>query len=284
VKRLACAIASALVAVSSTARADHVPGHGSSEAVRNLNSLGGGSGAASSRMLLLQEFSHSTRTLAPNTTYTTSLLGEYAPHRWFSFGAQLPLLVIDEAATSPRAGFGNLRIVTRITLHADKLFHRVLSFGVNAVFPTRTVVFTVDPGKTWVQAPYVVFTRNYRRAFWQIFATVPIETRPAGTAIDVSAAGQGGYRFWGKLAPSAGVILTVRAASWCRRPEARATLCKDGRTTEIERSMGTTIVAGNFGLSWTFQDWGMLFANVQVPFTPRRDFDVAGAIGLQALF
>lgn len=266
------------------ARADHVPGHGASEAVRSLNSLGGGSGAASSRILVLQEFSRTSRSLTPNRTYTTSILGEYAPHPWFSFGAQVPMLVVDEDRERARVGLGNLRVVTRVTLHADKLYHHVLSFGVNATFPTRTVRFSVDPGKTWVEAPYVVFTRNYRRAFWQVFATTPIETRPAGTAIDISAAAQGGYRFWGRLAPSAGVLATVRAATWCRDPSGDAKICKGGRVTEIERSMGTTIVAATFGLSWAFTRWGMLAGTVQVPLTPRRDFDVAGSLSFQASF
>lgn len=277
-------VALGVMASAREARADHVPGHGASEAVRNLNSLGGGSGAASSRLMLIEEFARSSRALAPNTTYTTSLLGEYAPSRWFSFGAQIPMIVLDETRSSTRTGLGNIRVITRLTLHGDKLFHRVLSVGVNAVFPTRTVVLSVDPGRTWAQAPYLVFTRNYRRAFWQVLATVPIETRPAGTAIDVSAAAQGGYRFWGKLAPSAGVLVTVRAASWCRRPVGRAQLCEAGRVTEIERSMGTTIAAATFGLSWTFADWGMLAGTVQVPMTPRRDFDIAGSLSLQASF
>jgi len=277
-------VAVLLLALPCTARADHVPGHGASEAVRSLNSLGGGSGAASSRVLVLQEFSRSRRSLTPNRTYTTSLLGEYAPHRWFSFGVQIPLLVLDEDHRPARVGLGNLRVVTRVTLHADKLFHHVLSFGVNGTFPTRTVAFSVDPGKTWIAAPYVVFTRNYRRAFWQVFATTPIETRPAGTAIDISAAAQGGYRFWGVLTPSAGVLASVRALTWCREPDGSAALCKRGRVTEIERSMGTTLVAATFGLSWSFARWGMLAGTVQVPLTPRREFDIAGSLAFQAAF
>ncbi len=268
----------------SIAHADHTPGHGASEAVRNLNSLGGGTGAAVSRILVLQEASRSKRSsLVPHSAYVTSILGEYSPQPWVSFGAQLPLQIIDEDLEAPEVGLGSVRLLTRVTLHADKLFHRVLSFGVNATLPTRTVRFTTDPGHTWVLSPYAVFTRNYHRAFWQVLAVAPIETRPAGTAIDLSAGAQGGYRFWGKLAPSAGLLAVVRVASWCRDPDGGAAFCRAGRVTELDREIGTTAVYVTGGLSWSFASWGMLAASVQVPVTPRRDFDVGGSLGLQAV-
>jgi hypothetical protein len=281
-KRIAiCLVIAILPAI---AHADHVPGHGASDAVRTLNSFGGGTGAATSRVMLLQEASRSTQTLSPSSSYTTSLIGEYAPHRWFSFGMQLPLQVIDEPNARAKVGLGNVRVLTRLTLHADKLYHRVLTFGVNAGFPTRTVRFTVDPGKTWSQAPYVVFTRNYRRPFWQVFASTPIETRPAGTAIDVALAAQGGYRFLGVLTPSAGLLMTVRTASWCRTPQGDSHFCRGGRVTEVDRPIGSTALYVTFGLSWAFTRWGLLAAAAQVPVTPKRDFVAAGMLSFQASF
>jgi hypothetical protein len=272
-----------LAALPTVARADHAPGHGASEAVRSLNSLGGGTGAAVSRIMLLQEASDSrTSTLTPHGGYVTSILGEYSPHAWFSFGVQVPLQIVDEPQVPARVGLGNLRVSTRVTLHADKLFHRILTFGVNATFPTRTVTFTTDPGRTWTTAPYAVFTRNYHRPFWQIFATVPIETRPAGTAIDLGVGAQGGYRFWGKLAPSAGLLVNTRLASWCRRVDGGADFCREGRVTEIERPLGATALYVTGGLAWTFAPWGTLAASVQVPVTAVRDFDVGGSLGLSA--
>jgi hypothetical protein len=282
VKRIAIGLVIALL--PAIARADHLPGHGASDAVRTLNSFGGGTGAATSRVMLLQEASRSTQTLSPSSSYTTSLIGEYAPHRWFSFGMQLPLQVIDEDNARAKVGLGNVRVLTRLTLHADKLYHRVLTFGVNAGFPTRTVRFTVDPGKTWSQAPYVVFTRNYRRPFWQVFASTPIETRPAGTAIDVALAAQGGYRFLGVLTPSAGLLMTVRTASWCRTPRGDSHFCRDGRVTEVDRPIGSTALYVTFGLSWAFTRWGLLAAAAQVPVTPKRDFVAAGMLSFQASF
>jgi hypothetical protein len=278
--RIAAALA---VLVPRVAAADHAPGHGASEAVRSLNSLGGGTGAAVSRILLLQEASNSKRsTLAPHSAYVTSLLGEYSPHPWFSLGVQVPLQIIDEPQLRARAGLGNLRVSTRVTLHADKLFHRIVTFGVNATFPTRTVRFTVDPGQTWVTSPYAIFTRNYHRAFWQVLATLPIETRPAGTAIDLGAGAQGGYRFWGKLAPAAGLLVVTRIATWCRGVGGGGALCREGRVTEIDRAIGATSVYVTGGLAWTFASWGALSASVQVPVTPTRDFDIGGSVGLQA--
>ena len=274
----------ALALAPAIARADHVPGHGASDAVRTLNSFGGGTGAATSRVMLLQEASRSSRTLVPNSSYTTSIIGEYSPHRWFSFGFQLPMLVLDEDAAKAKVGLANVRVLTRLTLHADKLYHRVFTVGVNAAFPTRTVRFTVDPGKTWSQAPFVLFTRNYRRPFWQIFASAPIETRPAGTAIDVAVAAQGGYRFLGVLTPSAGLLATVRVASWCRTPQGDGAFCKAGRVTELDRPVGTTQLYVTAGLSWAFTKWGLLAAAAQIPVTPKRDFDAAGTLSLQASF
>lgn len=277
-------IALLLALTPGVAQADHAPGHGASEAVRNLNSLGGGTGAAVSRILVLQEASSSrTSTLAPHRGFVTSVLGEYSPHRWFSFGVQIPLQVIDEEDARTKVGLGSMRVLTRVTLHADKLFHRILTFGVNATFPTRTVVFTTDPGRTFTTSPYGVFTRNYHRAFWQVFATAPIETRPAGTAIDVGVGAQGGYRFWGKLAPSAGLLVNVRAATWCRRVNGGSDFCRAGRVTEIERRLGATAVYATGGLAWTFAAWGSLSASIQVPVTPTRDFDLGGSVGFQAL-
>ncbi|HWB75431.1 MAG TPA: hypothetical protein VG755_10750 [Nannocystaceae bacterium] len=274
----------AIALAPAIARADHVPGHGASDAVRTLNSFGGGTGAATSRVMLLQEASRATRTLSPNSSYSTSLIGEYSPHKWFSFGLQLPLQVVDEDAARAKVGLGNVRVLTRLTLHADKLYHRILTFGINAGFPTRTIRFTVDPGKQWSQAPYVVFTRNYRRPFWQVFASAPIESRPAGTAIDLAAAAQGGYRFLGVLTPSAGLLTTVRVASWCRAPTGDASFCRGGRVTELDRPIGSTAVYVTFGLSWAFKPWGLLAAGAQIPVTPKRDFDAAGTLSFQATF
>lgn len=304
---LAAIVPLALAFAPTIARADHVPGHGASEAVRNLNTLGGGTGAAVSRIMLLQELSRTKRnSLAPHSAYVTSLLGEYAPHPWFSFGAQVPLQIIDEDAQRTKVGLGNLRVLTRVTLHADKLFHRVLSFGVNATFPTRTVTFSVDPGKTWIAAPYVVFTRTHDvrhvHPFWQVLGTLPIETRPAGTAIDLGAGAQGGVKLGsharrrvrrdptrtrrglGTLAPSAGLLATVRLASWCRAPHGGASFCREGRVTELAREVGSTSLYATVGVAWSFAPWGAINAAMQVPLTPKRDFDLGGSIGLQAAF
>lgn len=283
--------------LATAARADHVPGHGASEAVRNLNTLGVGSGAALSRVMLLQEATRSHRnTLAPHSAYVTSLLGEYAPHPWFSAGVQLPLQIVDEVGKAPRAGLGNVRVLTRVTLHGDKLFHRVLSFGLNATFPTRTVLFSTDPGKTWVQAPYLVFTRSYHRAFWQLLTTAPIETRPAGTAIDLGLGAQGGRRFgharanraqrWrgGTFTPSAGLLATVRLASMCTHAHGPTRWCRDGRVTEVHRELGSTALYVTAAAAWGVTRWGSLVASLQVPVTPKRDFDIGGSFGLQAAF
>jgi hypothetical protein len=126
----------AVMAAVPSAAAHHVPGHSASEGVRNLNSLGGGAGKAVSRVMILQEASRTKTTFAPASTYSTSLIGEYSPHPWISFGVQPTLLAVDQDRGASRVGLGDTRAVVRLTPHADKLVHRVLTTGVSASFPT----------------------------------------------------------------------------------------------------------------------------------------------------
>ena len=280
--------AAAVATAPAVARAHHVPGQSASEGVRNINSLGGGAGQARSRLLVLQEIGRSSarRTLNPGTVYTTSLLGEFAPHPWFSFGVQAPLLVVDEDAqdVATKVGYGDTRVLLRLSPHADKLIHRVLSVGVNLSFPTRTVRFEADPGNIWIVAPSVLYSRTYRRAFWQAIGALTIEERPAGTALDVTAGMQAGYRFFDVLSPTLGVLADVRAFTACAEIGGGSSPCLDGRATEVDRETGSVRAYALAGLAWTFAPWGSLLANAQVPVTPRADFDVAGSVGLQFTF
>jgi len=283
-KRLASVLGLGLALVPSVARAHHVPGHGASEGVRNLNSLGGGSGQATSRVMLLQEYSRNTTSLNPATTYNTSLLGEYAPHPWVSLGLQAPLLVVDEDAAPRKVGYGDTRAFVRLTPHADKLIHRVVTTGINVSFPSRTLRFEADPGKSWTVSPMAMFTRTHLRTYWQVMVLGTMEKRPAGTALDMTASGQVGYRAWGKLGLGVGALADVRVANFCAKVGGGSEYCSGNRATETEREVGAVRLAHLSSISYSFRSWGMLAANLQLPLTPKRDFDVAGSLSVQFQF
>jgi hypothetical protein len=283
----ACVAALLAVLAPARARAHHVPGHGASEGIRNLNSLGGGTGKAINRVALLQEVARTTTSLTPGTVYNTSLLGEYSPHPWTSFGAQLPLLVIDEDASGvpTKVGYGDTRLFVRLTPHADKLVHRVLTTVLNVSLPTRTVTFTSDPGRTVVVAPALIYSRTHPRAFWQLLALGSYEHRPAGTAIDLSAGGQVGARlFETKLSPALGLLADVRTLTFCAEVGGGARFCPEGRTTELARPIGALRVTSLAAVTYAFAPWGLVSANVQLPLLTKRDFDIAGSLTFQAMF
>lgn len=274
----------AAAGIPGVVQAHHVPGHGASEGVRNLNSLGGGSGQATSRLMILQEYSRNSTSLNPATTYNTSLLGEYAPHPWISLGAQAPLLVVDEDAAPRKVGYGDTRAFLRLTPHADKLIHRIVTTGINVSIPTRTLRFEADPGRVWTVSPMVMFTRTHLRTFWQVMLLGTAEHRPAGTAFDVTASGQVGYRAFGKLGLSVGALADVRAANLCAEVDGGSSYCSGNRATETNRQVGSVRIAHLTGVSYSFAPWGLLAANVQLPLTPKRDFNVAGSLSVQFQF
>ncbi|PRP97600.1 hypothetical protein ENSA5_32930 [Enhygromyxa salina] len=268
-----------------SARAHHVPGHGSSEGVRSINSLGNRGGKVSTRLLLLEEFSWQPSALTPGLRNELSLLGEYAPVPAFSFGAQLPFTVIDELGSPPSVGYGDTRAFLRVTPHADKLIHRTLTFNLAASFPTRTVRATVDPGRVWSVTPSAIFTRTYTGWYWQAIGLASLETRPAGLAVDVSVGGQAGGKFANnKIALGGGVIVDVRAANFCANPDGTRTYCNDNRAGEDQREPGSVRATALASGSWTIQPrWALIFG-VQVPFTPKRDLDLGLTFGVQTMF
>jgi hypothetical protein len=237
--------------------------------------------------MLLQEVSRNTTSLNPATTSNTSLLGEYAPRPWISFGLQAPLMVVDQDAPGvpTRVGYGNTRAYLRVTPHARKLIHRVLTTGVSLSMPTRTVKFQADPGRSWLVSPNILFTRTHVRAFWQVMGLATIEHRPAGTALDLSVGAQAGYRIRNVLTPSLGVLADVRAATFCAQIGGGIEeFCREGRSTEIRREVGALRIANIASLSYNFSSWGMVYLSAQFPMTPKRDFDWAGTFAFQAMF
>ncbi|WP_434420379.1 hypothetical protein [Nannocystis pusilla] len=285
--RAARLLAVALALAPAAARAHHVPGHGASEGVRTINSLNGAGGRANTRLLLINEFVYTGFGLNPGTMDSLSLVGEYAPRPWLSFALQAPLLMFRAADTQgeTRVGYGDTRVQVRVTPHASKLIHRVLTAGLNASLPTRTVRFTVDPGPIVAVAPYVVFTRTYMTWYWQVLAISTVDIRRAGVAVDFGASGQVGARLAnGKVNLGVGLLLDTRLAAFCTLPEGGREFCPGNRAGELYRDLGTARGTGLMAVSYNFHRRGSLVGSVQVPFTRLRDYTIGWSLGLQVFF
>lgn len=279
-----CSLVTVLGALPRLAMAHHVPGHGASEGVRNLSTLGVGAAAVQTRVMLLEEITTSTTGLNPGTTSMTSLLGEVTVHPWVSLGLVAPLLVVKQGDAPARVGYGDTRLMLRVTPHADKLIHRVFTAGINASFPTRSVRFAADPGRLWTLSPYVLFTRTYRIPFWQVAGTATMEHRPAGTAFDVHGSFQVGLRTQIGFMATVGIVADLRVLNVCTQPRGGAEVCLGNRATEIEREVGSLRLAQTYGVAWRLPRAVLISAYVAAPVTARRDFDVLGSLGVQVAF
>ena len=276
-----------MLLLPAAARAHHVPGHGASEGVRTINSLNGAGGRANTRLLVINEFVYTGFGLNPGTMNSLSVVGEYAPRPWMSFAVQAPLLMFRAADTNgeTRVGYGDTRMQLRFTPHAGKLIHRVLTAGLNASIPTRTVRFTVDPGPIVAVAPYVVFTRTYMTWYWQTLAISTVDIRRAGVAVDFGVSGQVGARLaGGKVNFGVGLLLDTRLAAWCTMPEGGREFCPGNRAGELFRELGTFRGTGLVALAYNFHRRGSLVGSIQVPFTPIRDYTIGWSLGMQVFF
>ncbi|MCA9691982.1 MAG: hypothetical protein KC636_20440 [Myxococcales bacterium] len=289
----ALGLTAALALPSRPAAAHHTPGHGASEGVRTINSIGGTGGRAKSRLLLLNETTYTGQGLNPGVTHMVSLYGEYAPVPAFSIAAQAPLLIIAsrDSDYTPRVGYGNTRVSLRVTPHARKLTHRVLSTGINLSFPTRTVKLTVDPGKVWGVAPYLIFTRTYSELYWQLIGLSTLDIRPAGLSVDLSAGGQvGALLLSGKLTAGFGALVDVRLLNWKALAGGGYEFTSESRPGEgttgsaDARPIGATRVTALATAAYNFAKWGSLTLSLQLPLTAQQDFTVGGGLGFQVFF
>jgi len=282
--RVASMVASGLLFGAGPAAAHHVPGHGTSEGVRNLHSLGGGTAQAQSRVMVLHEVAVSSTGLNPGTVFSTALIGEYAPHRWVSLGLWAPLLVVAERDAEVEVGYGDTRVMLRVTPHSEKLIHRVVTAGLNVSLPTRTVELSADPGRTWSFSPYFMFTRTYRRPYWQVLGLATVEQRPAGVALDGHVSAQAGMRTRVGFTFGVGILADLRLLNFCALPGGGQELCPGGRSTEEEREIGAVRIAQSFALAWALPRNGLLGATLVLPLTSKRDFDASTSLSLQFSF
>lgn len=287
-RRAAAAVGAALAcAVAGPAAAHHVPGHGASEGVRTINSLNGAGGRANTRLMVLNEFLYTRFGLNPGLTDTLSLFGEWAPKPWLSIGAQAPLVMFraEDTQGRTRVGYGDTRVQLRFTPHARKLIHRVVTLGLNASLPTRTVRFTVDPGPIVAVAPYAVFTRTYTGWYWQVLGISTIERRRAGVAIDLGISGQVGARLaGGKLNLGVGALVDTRLATWCAQAGGGQEFCTGNRAGELYRELGVVRGTGLAALAWNFDKRASLVGSLQVPMTAVRDYTLGWSLGAQVFF
>jgi hypothetical protein len=280
-------LAVAVLLAPAVARAHHVPGHGASEGVRTINSLNGAGGRANTRLLLINEFIYTGFGLNPGVMNSLSLVGEYAPKPWFSFALQAPLLMFRAQDTmgETRVGYGDTRVQLRFTPHARKLIHRVLTLGLNASLPTRTVRLTVDPGPVGAVAPYAVFTRTYMKWYWQTLGIATVDIRRAGTAVELGLSAQVGARLaGGKVNLGVGVLFDTRLLGFCSVPGGGTEFCTGNRAGELYREIGT--IRGTYlaAVAYNFHARGALVGSLQVPFTAKRDYTLGWSLGLQAFF
>ena len=268
----------ALLGLAAPARAHHVPGHGASEGVRNINSLGGRGGRAQSRLLVLDELVYARRGLNPSVNNTTSLFGEYAPIPALSVAVQAPLLVVhDLDARATRVGYGDTRLLLRVTPHARKLIHRVVTAGLAVSLPTRTVRLNVDPGPVLAVTPHLFFTRTYDRAFWQLLALGVVERRRAGAALDLTLGAQAGSRLPNrKTTLGLGLLLDLRLLNTCADPT--------GGAGEDDRPHGAARALVLATFAHAVHPRVHLLAAAQGPITTRADFSAAASLGAQLSF
>lgn len=274
------------IAAPADARAHHVPGHGASEGVRNINSLGGRGGRAQTRVLILDELVYARGGLNPSVANTTSLFGEYAPIPALSLAVQAPFIALhDLGGSGARVGYGDTRVQLRVTPHARKLIHRVFTVGLTASLPTRTLRLAVDPGPVTAIAPNALFTRTYDRQFWQIMGLAVIDHRRAGTALDLTFGGQAGTRLHdGKTTLGVGALFDLRLANFCAGPAGGAAFCTTTRPGEYDRPVGALRALVLVTAARAIGRRGHILAAIQAPLTTRADFTLAGSVGAQISF
>lgn len=283
------------------ARAHHGSGQDASESLRTLNA-GGGTTVQRQRAALLFEGARSTEqpTLNQATSYTVSALGAFRVLPRLYVGAQSPLTVVDEDTRDPIVGYGDTRLWTQLQLGRpaqsegtgperpgqtgrNEFSGWLWTLGLNLSIPTRTFRFTTDPGRQWLVAPSVSLRRDLRRFGYSVIVMTPVESRPAGVALELSSLFSASYRLSKPLALNGGVGVDVRVLSVCRGP-GETHVCSEGRASETDRPMGATRAYAHLGMVYDLStDWS-LFASAQLPLTQRRDIEWYGSLGVELRF
>lgn len=271
--------------LSVPAFADHGVGHGASEGMRNLTTLAGNP-SPRQRAALMTQVSRGTDepTLNTATTYATSALVDIQLLRRLYLGAQLPFVVVDEdASDGVKTGLGDATVSANLRLDSMKNRMAHFTLGVNVTAPTRTIRYETDPGRQWVVSPGLRYGGASGFLFWYGLLFFPVETRPAGTAVDVSPAAGLGVRLFRKLSLSAGLNADIRAHTVCKTFDG-SEVCEEGRVTETNRPRGATRLYAHGALSLDLSKNWSLFGGAQIPLSERRDVEWAAQAGTELRF
>ena len=282
---LASLTSGALVTESTDAHAHHNVGQGAGESLRNLSTLAGDL-SPRQRAALMGEVSRGTEepTLNTATTYSVSALLDIRAHRRLYLSAQFPLLFVDEDAVNGlKVGMGNTTVGLHVPVGSLQEGAASWVLGLNVSLPTRTFTYEADPGRQWSLTPGLRYGDTSGNFLWYGLLVSPIETRPAGTAVDVSPALGVGYRFFRTLSVTTGLNADIRALSVCATLDG-SQLCPEGRATEVNRPVGATRAYAHLGLSWEMHKNWSLFSGGQLPVTAHRDLEWAANLGLEARF
>lgn len=283
--RLVLRIVSALIACSAPALAHHNVGHGASEGMRNLTTLAGNP-SPRQRVALMTQVSRGTEepTLNTATSYATSALIDIQLLRRLYLGAQLPFMIVDEDAyDGMKTGLGDATLSSSLRLDSMKNRAAHFTLGVNVTVPSRTIRYESDPGKQWTVSPGLRYGGAGGVLFWYALLFFPLETRPAGTALDVSPAAGLGVRFVKKLNLSAGLNADIRAHTICKTFDG-SEVCEDGRVTETNRPRGATRLYAHSAVSIDLSKTWSIFGGVQAPLTTLRDVEWSAQAGAELRF
>lgn len=192
------------------------------------------------------------------------------------------LLVVEGDDEALKFGLGNIALGASLAVgREDERGKRPWAVGLQASFPTRTLRYTVDPGRQWGLTPSLRYSDGLARFFWYGQLLVPTEVRPAGTAIDVSPGLGAGFRSPFDLTPMLGVHADVRALNVCRTTSG-SEVCPGGRATETDRGHGTVRAYVSGALVQGLGERWSMNLGAQIPFTSARDVEWALHWGVEA--
>lgn len=253
--------------------------------MRNLSTLAGNP-SPRQRAALMTQISRGTEepTLNTATTYATSALLDVRVLRRLYIGAQVPFVIVDEDSyDGVKSGLGDVTVSANYRLDSMKERKATWTLGMNVTTPTRTIKYEADPGRQWIFSPGIRYGGAAERLFWYGLLFFPIETRPAGTAFDVSPAAGLGVRFFRKLSLSAGLNADIRALTICKTFDG-SEVCQRGRVTEQNRPHGATQMYAHTALLFDLGKKWSLFGGGQIPLTERRDVEWSAQAGAEFRF
>lgn len=268
------------------ARAHHSVGHTPGEGIRTLQTQGS-SPVPRQRAALLVQAARGTDEPALNTatTYSAAALVALRLFPRLYVEGQFPLVFVDEDATAqPKLGYGDTILGVLVPVgNLTKKDAASWTLGTSVSIPTRTIRFEPDPGRQWTVTPSLRYADSFGR--WLLYSQllVPTETRPTGTAFDVSPALGVGRRLGSRVTVTLGANADVRVLTVCKT-WGGSEICPEGRATESGRPHGALRTYAHGAVSIDLSRSWSLFAGGQLPLTERRDLEWSVSAGAEVRF